>query len=144
MSDLAAPDRIRGRADIERHDGERVSAIGRYEAVPRPIKGGVDAAAERDHAVVILDDETRVYLEPIDDPRSVRSRDEIERLDGQVALVIGRVHRYMPGKGETLVAPCLADLEAVEPARPEPDDAANADADSGYQIGGREGEARGA
>ena len=104
MNHPAEPDRIRDRADIERLDGERVHAIGRYEAIAAPVKGDLDPTAERDHAVIVLDDDTAVFLEAVDDPRSARPGDEIDRLDGQRVLVIGRVHRYMPARGATLMA----------------------------------------
>ena len=138
MSHHAAPDRIRERADIERLDGERVSAIGRYVAIHAPVKGDLDPTGERDHAVVVLDDDTQVYLEPIDDPRSARPSDEIDRLDGQLVLVIGRMHRYMPARGATLVAPCLADLEAIGPADAFTDDASDAGTDDDDTFGARE------
>jgi hypothetical protein len=135
VSHFAEPDRIRERADIERLDGERVSAIGRYVAIPAPVKGDLDPPGERDHAVVVLDDDTQVFLEPIDDPRSARPRDEIDGLDGQVVLVIGRVHRYMPARGATLMAPCLADLETIGLATAAADDASNAGTDDNDTFG---------
>jgi len=98
---------LRDHADLDRLDGRSVEVIGRYEAIASPRKGPPDPAAARDHAVIVLDDGTRLYLDPLGSPAARRPAVEIETFDGRLVRVAGIARRQMPAGGATLVAPCL-------------------------------------
>jgi hypothetical protein len=104
---------VRSSGDVKRHDGSRVIAEGRYEAIARPRKGGPASGAPHELAVVVLDDGTRVYLEPIDAESAVRSRDERQRWDGQQVQVAATIHGIMPSRGQSLIAPCLSEVQSI-------------------------------
>jgi hypothetical protein len=112
-SDAAGLARLRLGGDIERLDGGRVEAVGRYEAIANPRKGPPAADAKRDHAVIVLVDETRLYLDALGSPAARRPRAELEDFDGLQVRVVGTVRRQMPATGATLLAPCLEEATVV-------------------------------
>lgn len=99
--------------DIKRHDRSLVIAEGRYHAIARPRKGGPEEGAAHELAVIVLDDETRVHLEPLDSENAVRSREERRRWDGKPVRVTGVIHAIMPSHGQSLVAPCLSEVRGI-------------------------------
>lgn len=100
-------------ADLKRFDGDRVVAVGVYCAVVRPIKGERRGAAAKDHAVLKLADDTDVYIEPLDSPRSRRKAAETRRFEGKRVHVHATAHVLMPSRGQGLVAPCLSDVTMI-------------------------------
>lgn len=100
--------------ELQAHDGERVIVSGCYQAVALPRQGGSDPEAARERAVVVLDDATQIYLEPLEDPASVRPLDERLRFDTRRVHVHGRIRRWMPSRGEGLLAPCLTEITEIE------------------------------
>jgi hypothetical protein len=109
---------VRSAGDIARHDRSPVIVEGRYEAIARPRKGGAPPGAPHELAVVVLEDGTRIYLEPLDSEHAVRPRDERHRFDGQAVQVTGVMHAIMPSRGQSLIAPCLSAVRSVTPRRP--------------------------
>jgi hypothetical protein len=110
---------VRSEADLVRCDGTRVDAVGRYEAVPRPVRGKDPSALPRDRAAIVLADGVKVYLEPLDEPRSVRGADEIARWSGVRVRVRGTARKVMPARGQSPLAPCICDITGIGAA---PDD----------------------
>jgi hypothetical protein len=106
-------DIARTKADIARLDGKRAVCVGRYLAIPRPVKGMTNETGSKDRAVLELDDGARVYLEPLDSPRSVRPADERDSFDGRRVRVRGVLHVRMPSEGQSLIAPCITGIEDV-------------------------------
>jgi hypothetical protein len=106
---------VASREALERQDGRRVAAAGRYSAIAQPRKGPPDPDSPRDHATLTLADGTIVYLEALYGPRARRGAEELARFDGCAVVVTGIAHRLMPSQGPTLIAPCLTDIERVEP-----------------------------
>lgn len=104
-------------ADAARLTGTEVTVHGRYDAIVLPIRGADEEGRPPDRAVIVLDDGTDVYLEPLDSEASVRSADERAQFAGRAVRARGTIHKVMPSAGEGLVAPCLAgvhDLEAEQ------------------------------
>lgn len=99
-----------------RADGLPVVAVGRYVAVPRPVKGISPLPRPADHAVLLFDDGTGVYLEPLDSPASTRPEDERARFDGRRVRVTGVAHQRMPSRGASLVDPCLSEVTEIREA----------------------------
>lgn len=87
--------------------------VGLYRAIERPVKGVGAPAGPRDRAVLELSDGTRVYLEPLDSLESSRLSSELERFDQTSVRVRGVLHARMPSKGQSLIAPCIAEIEDV-------------------------------
>jgi|SRR5579871_608502 len=108
---------VRTEADISRWDGQRVLVIGEYEAIPNPVKGMMKRDRPKDRAVVKLSDGTLLYLEPLDSAHSRRESSELEAFDQRMVRVLGTVHAQMPSKGESLIAPCITDIELIEEER---------------------------
>lgn len=115
-------------SDLGLHDGREALVRGTYRAVPRPVRA---AARElpTDRAVVVLADDTRVWLEPVDEPGSVRPSEERARLEGRAVVVRGVVHQYMPSRGQAPLAPCVRDAALVDPAPGGSGDAASSGPD---------------
>jgi hypothetical protein len=113
-------DVARSRTDVARLDGKRATAAGTYLPIERPVKGVVTTPGPRDHAVLVLEDGSRLYLEPLDSPKSAREPDELRRFDGRRVRVKGVLHKVMPSEGQSLIAPCIAAIEEIaeEPVRP--------------------------
>lgn len=106
---------------VEAHDGERVSVRGIY-ALFDATKHAKDQPAVYDgHAAIILEDGTRVLLEPIDSPNAIRSEEEINRFAGRVVVVTGVLTKLPPpdpNHAQDLVMPCLSKIEEVRLAAP--------------------------
>lgn len=94
-------------------DGREITLYGRYTASKRPIRGGL-GTQPTDRAFVLLVDGTQVWLEPLDQPTSIRS-DAERQLDGVAVRVRGQAHRIMPAVGQSLLAPCLTGVHDLEP-----------------------------
>jgi hypothetical protein len=94
-------------------DGREITLYGQYIASARPIRGG-RGARPTDRAFVLLVDGTQVWLEPLDQPTSIRP-DAERQLDGLAVRVRGQAHRIMPAVGQSLLAPCLTGVHDLEP-----------------------------
>jgi hypothetical protein len=110
------PALVRAFADLERLDGRPVEAVGRYEAIVAPRKGEPASTEPRDHAVIVLGDGTRLYLDALGSPAARRSKDELDACDGVEVRVAGTARRQMPAEGATLLAPCLEAARVIGPA----------------------------
>jgi hypothetical protein len=97
---------------LARADGREITLHGRYTACARPVRGG-KRTRPVDRAFVLLADGTQVWLEPLDQPASVRPDSE-RQLDGVAVRVRGRAHRIMPAVGQSLLAPCLTAVHDLE------------------------------
>ena len=114
MEAIGFLDNVHSSADLRSADGIFVTAYGRYAAVPFPVRGGSrDLPADR--AVIVLNDGTPLWLEPLDQQASVRAEDERRRLDGVLVRVHGLLHRVMPSIGQGVLEPCLTEVRDLEP-----------------------------
>ncbi len=104
---------VRTKEDVNRLDGQSVVAIGRYEAIAKPMKGKVKKELPKDHAVLRLSDGTRVYLEALDSRRSRRPQAELDQFNGRQVYVAGIAHQQMPARGAGLIAPCLSEISEI-------------------------------
>jgi hypothetical protein len=105
---------VRTREELVAASGSLVVAHGRYEARSVPVRGIAPPPHPVDRAVVVLDDGVAVWLEPLDEPESVRLADERERFDGATVRVRGTAHERMPARGESPLAPCLSGVHDLE------------------------------
>jgi hypothetical protein len=112
-TDASRPAVVRNRSDVERLDGRPVEAVGQYQAIARPRKGPPTTDAPRDHAVLVLDDGTWLFLEPLGSPDAVRTADERRAFDGVPVCAAGTARLQMPAKGATLVAACIEDITSI-------------------------------
>ena len=82
-----------------------------------PAKHAADEAPVYDgHAVIILEDGTRVLLEPINSPNAIRSEDEVSRFAGRMVVVTGVLTKLPPedpSHPQDLMMPCLSKIEEV-------------------------------
>lgn len=109
-------DIARVKEDIVRLNGKRAAVMGRYRAVERPMRGIVRTPRPKDHALLSLSDNVHVYLEAFDSPASQRSEDELLKFDGKIVLVTGTIFKVMPARGESPIAPCVADITEIRGA----------------------------
>jgi hypothetical protein len=107
---------VKTKEDLIRYDGQTVVAVGNYEAIPQPMKGQVKKQLPKDHAVLRLDDGTKVYLEALDSRKSRRREAELEQFNGRRVYVHGTAHEQMPARGQSLIAPCLSDISEIRAA----------------------------
>lgn len=97
----------------------RAGETARVEGVYQPIdvrRDQTPPASYAGHAMLVLDDGTRVLLGAVWDPTARRSADEHTRLDGRRAIATGVVHPLgvePPGGGAVPELPCLHPLETV-------------------------------
>jgi hypothetical protein len=101
-----APEIKRG-AEFIAHDRKPVTIIGQYRSIIAPSKGTPLKGAPEDFAVIVLEDGTEVFIEPMDSPRALRSPKERQQFNGKKVRVRGTAYRTMPSQGESLVAPCI-------------------------------------
>lgn len=106
---------VENREDIARLDGQHVAARGTYRARAMPVKGAAADTRPRDRAVVELRDGAVIWMEPLDTPQSQRPAAELQRYADRAVRVTGTLHAVMPAKGQSLLAPCIAGITAVEP-----------------------------
>jgi len=104
---------VRAMDDLVRHDGERAIVAGRYRCVERPIRGIVRERRPADHAVIDLKDGTKVFLEPFDSGEGLRPEAERARFEGKTVQVHGIVHKRMPARGQSPLAPCISDITRI-------------------------------
>ena len=101
--------------DVAPHDQEEVRVVGRYEEVDVRMRP-VPPPRYVGHAAIVLDDDTRVLLYPVWDPRARRGPDEIARFAGKRVEAIGTLHATAP-QGQESVAnlelPCLTDVSSI-------------------------------
>lgn len=111
-----ALDHIRSAGDIARSDGKRVVATGVYREASRPVRGAANRTDPKDRATLLLADGTVLWLEALDSPKSQRAETERTKFAGKRVSVRGIAHRVMPSHGESLVAPCISDIEDISDA----------------------------
>jgi hypothetical protein len=104
--------------DVVRLNGQHAEVAGRYRALEQPIRGTVKKPRPKDHAVLELDDGAVVYLEPFDSPAARRPVDEPARFDGKRVRVTGIVYKVMPARGESPMAPCVAEITQIRQEDP--------------------------
>jgi len=105
---------VRTRDELVAADGGSVVAHVRYEARPRPVRGTQPPARPVDRAVIVLEDGLAVWLEPLDEPGSVRPAGERDRFVGAAVTVRGTAHERMPAAGESPLASCLSSVHDLE------------------------------
>jgi hypothetical protein len=105
-------------ADCEAHDNQRVEIVGIYTVwAPRP---GRSADDPRSRQVRIKLDGSAggPFLEAGDDPRHLRSPDEIAKFRDHRVRVVGRFLRQMPqnkpSEAAQLGGSCISDVESIE------------------------------
>ena len=103
---------VRNRRDVAEHDGEDAAVIGIYEAIEMPSKVSSSPQNPRpkDYARIILEDGVVVYLEPYNTPEARRSEAERQQFNLKRVRITGRLHQYMPSRGESLSSPCLSEI----------------------------------
>ena len=109
-------DIVRTEAELVQRDCTMVDAIGRYEAMPLPVRGTLPNTLPRDRAAIVLSDGVRVYVEALDAEGSVRSADERARFDGKLVRVRGTARKVMPASGQSLMAPCISGVVDITEA----------------------------
>src|SRR6266568_2419352 len=104
---------VRTEQELIRMNGQQAVVAGRYCAVERPIKGIVRKPRPKDHALLQLEDGVHVYLEPFESPASQRPATEVRQFDGKLVSVTGIVYKFMPARGESPLAPCVAEITQI-------------------------------
>lgn len=107
---------VKTKEDLDRFNEQAVIAVGRYEAIPRPVKGQLKKEMPRDHALIHLDDGTEVFLEALDSRKSRRREAELTRFNGRRVYVHGTAHKQMLSRGASVIAPCLSDVSDIREA----------------------------
>lgn len=118
---MAAPEeprRCETLRDVQALSGQRVTLAGTYRQVdlrmrrkPPPVYTG--------RVAVVLDDGTKVLLEPNWSEAGARGPEELERYDGERVEATGVVHSRSPKPPEPIAyitGPCLSPVEDVRPA----------------------------
>jgi hypothetical protein len=106
-------DIVRTQQELIQMNGQPAVVAGRYRAVERPIKGIVRQPRPKDHALLQLEDGAQVYLEPFDSPASQRPATELHRFDGKLVQITGIAYKRMPARGESPLAPCVAEITQI-------------------------------
>jgi hypothetical protein len=113
MNDARSRPDVRTGAEFSKAAGLDVTVHGRYVAAVQPVRGG-RGSRPTDRALVELSDGTEVWLEPLDQPASIRTEVERHQFNGTAVRVRGRAHRVMPSIGQGLVAPCLTGVHDLQ------------------------------
>ena len=103
---------VRSYNDILRLDRKEVDLFGYYQVIPRPVHG--DAVGPEDYAVVVLQDNTEVYLESFGTSQAIRDKGERDKYNGYLVRVVGEIYRRMPTKGQGPLAPSICDIRLIE------------------------------
>jgi hypothetical protein len=106
-------DIVRTQQELHRLTGQPAEVAGRYYAVERPVKGIVRKPRPKDHALLLLEDGVRVYLEPFESPASQRPADELRQFEGKRVRVTGIAYERMPARGESPLSPCIAEITQI-------------------------------
>jgi hypothetical protein len=102
--------------DVKHHVSTYVSVEGVYEQQDVRMMRVDPEELFEGHAAIVLDDGTRVYLYPQQDPEARRSPEERERFEHRRVRVTGLLFATNPGPGAVIQAPLLADISSIEPA----------------------------
>jgi hypothetical protein len=105
---------IRSYTDCMINDGKIAIVIGKYTIIPEPTKGIAQVNTHKKYAVIVLNDGTHVFLEPMNSPQSIRSETEYEEFKGKCVLVFGTINRIMPSLGESLINPCISQVVSIQ------------------------------
>jgi len=101
-------------ADVKAHARSEVVVEGVYTQIDvRRMKVDPDELFAG-HAGIVLDDGTRVFLEPPHEPQGRRSTEERERFEHERVRAAGTLLSRIPGRGAAIRAPCLVDVTSVE------------------------------
>lgn len=105
-------------ADCEAHDNQRVEIVGIYAVwAPRPGRSADDPRS-RQVRIELEGSAGGPFLEAGDDPRHLRSPDEIARFRDRRVRVVGRFLRQMPQRrpheAAQLGGSCISDVESIE------------------------------
>ena len=106
---------------VDDHDGKRVSVRGLYSLFDARKHGPDEAPVYDGHVAIILEDGTRVVLEPINSPNAIRSEEEINRFAGRMVVATGVLTKEPPpdpDHPQDLVTPCLSKVEEVRLVAP--------------------------
>lgn len=117
-STVASP--VRTAEQLAQADGKRATLIGLYRRLdarqnqePPPVYRG--------HALLVLSDGERVYLEPSWSDAAIRSAAEQASFDGQRVELTGIVHRDVPPPPQDvnyILGACISPVEHIRLARP--------------------------
>jgi hypothetical protein len=107
------PPLIDGLEDFLRHNGQPVRLAGRYRSVPAPLRGVRRPDAVADHAMLLLQDGAKVYVEALGSGRARRPDEERAQFEGRDVVMTGIAHATMPMAGSRLDSPCLSNVRQV-------------------------------
>jgi hypothetical protein len=68
--------------------------------------------------MVVLQDQTEVYLGVFNTPEAHRPKAERKKLHGRMVRITGRVFRRMPTVGQGPLAPCICEISSIEIVEP--------------------------
>ena len=106
---------------VDAYDGKRVSVRGIYSLIDARKHAPDEKPVFDGHAVIILEDGTRVTLEPIDSPKAIRPDEEIHSYAGRMVVVTGVLTKLpppQPDHPQDVMMPCLANIEEVRVVSP--------------------------
>jgi hypothetical protein len=101
---------------VDSHGGERVSVRGIYSLIDSGKHDADQPPVYDGHAVIILEDGTRVLLEPLGSPNSIRPEEEINRFAGRMVVVTGVLTKLpppQPDHPQDAVMPCITKIEEI-------------------------------
>ena len=78
-----------------------------------PSKAAAAGTPAAEYAVIILEDDTYVYLGSYNTDEAKRPSRERTHFDGRKVRVTGTVHRLMPTQGQGLVASSVNDITDI-------------------------------
>ena len=104
---------VRSYQDCVTNDGKDAIVIGKYMAVSEPVKGIVQVDLQKNHAMIIVSDDTYVFLESLDSPKAIRARTELVSFDGKLVEAFGTIHLIMPSSGQSLINPCISPVMSI-------------------------------
>jgi hypothetical protein len=100
-------------SDVETHAGQRVHVEGTYRQQDVRMRPVDPATLHVGHVAIVLDDGTRVYLYPPEDPEARRPADEIAQFENRRVRVAGVLLPTIPSDNTAIIAPCLLDTGDV-------------------------------
>jgi len=107
---------VKTEADVAAHAGNTVYVEGVYEQEDVRMMRANPRTLFLGHAVVLLADGCRVFLYAPASEEARRAKEEIRRFEHKKVRVLGSILPTIPQEGAVQNAPCLIDIQSIEPA----------------------------
>lgn len=115
MTQAATPV-VKTQADVTTFAGQTVYVEGIYEQEDVRMMRVKPETLFAGHAVIVLEDGCRVFLYAPAQAQALRPKQEIRQFEHKNVRALGSILPTIPQAGAVPRAPCLVDIQSIEPA----------------------------